>query len=164
MIASRSSISHVAPKAQIISYSGPSPLPAYFSVVTAVGLPQAIGQAKQARFLTRSVSARVSPDIFSALSKTPVWKFRVGNAPCWLTTFTKTGVPYVGRPSDVTGCSLIFLNEAAIASLNAFISAILTSPVPRTTTAFRFFEPMTAPTPERPAALPLSFITHANNT
>ena len=46
--------------------------------------------------------------------------------------------------------------------MNSFGSAMLPTPlVPRTAIAFRFFEPITAPTPERPAARCRSFTTAA---
>ena len=42
--------------------------------------------------------------------------------------------------------------------------ATRTLPVPRTAMAFRFFEPITAPTPDRPAARNLSFTMAAKST
>ena len=41
--------------------------------------------------------------------------------------------------------------------INAIGSLTVTPTVPRTTTALRFFDPITAPTPDRPAALSISF-------
>ncbi len=57
-----------------------------------------------------------------------------------------------------------FCFESATALLNCRGLATPTPLVPLTITAFKFFEPITAPRPDLPAALSLSFIIAANNT
>ena len=53
---------------------------------------------------------------------------------------------------------MIFASSSFIKALFAFGSATDTFPEPRTTIAFRFLLPITAPTPLRPAALYRSFM------
>src|SRR5260370_628917 len=62
------------------------------------------------------------------------------------------------------GASGSFLRTARIACMNSAGRATLTPRVPRTATAFRFFEPITAPTPDRPAARCLSLMMQAKRT
>ncbi|KAF5046760.1 hypothetical protein SDC9_60322 [bioreactor metagenome] len=71
---------------------------------------------------------------------------------------TRTAEPYVGRPWPVTPFSLILAIDFENASFSIAASFTLTLPVPLTTMALRFLEPITAPTPDLPAARPLSFI------
>ena len=118
--ASRSPIPHSDPIAHAASYSGPSPAIFQFwgLVVTeyleaaspgsVLTRPHAMVQEKQALLATSRVSVSVSPLIFSASSKTVSWWLRVGKAPCSLMTLTSTSVPYMGRPSAVTGDSRSF--------------------------------------------------------
>ena len=73
--------------------------------------------------------------------------------------FTSTAVPYVGSPALVTPFSFILWFASLVASLRASSSnGSITFLVEVTEIALRFFEPITAPTPPRPAALSLSFI------
>ena len=164
MSASRSLMPQSAPMAQAFSYSGPST--AIFQLwgrVVTVNLscaspgscdtlPQAIVQPKHALLATSRVSARVSPLILSAPSSCETWWLFVGSAPLSLMMLTSTAVPYAARPSPVTGCSTSLLFISHMADMNFCGSAMGTPPVPRTAMALRFFEPMTAPTPDRPAA------------
>src|SRR5574337_699570 len=106
--------------------------------------------AKHPLFLIRIVSAIVSPLSLSAPSNMPCWKFRVGRNPWALITFTRIGVPYLGRPPPVTGDSFSLLTTARQAAMNSLGRATLTDWNPLATTAFRFLDPMTAPTPDRP--------------
>jgi hypothetical protein len=60
-------------------------------------------------------------------------------------------------------CRIFFFS--AVTCMKALASAMLPTPlVPRTAIAFRFLLPITAPTPERPAARCRSFTTAANST
>jgi hypothetical protein len=76
-------------------------------------------------------------------------------------TFISTWVPKAGRPSPVTAFSASTFLPAAVACMNAFGSLTLTPSVPRMATAFRFLDPITVPTPERPAARCMSLTTQA---
>ena len=71
-------------------------------------------------------------------------------------------------PSSVNdtrpGLSCMSARIRQTAFMNAAGSATRTPPVPRTAMALRFFEPMTAPTPLRPAARCLSFMMQAKRT
>ncbi len=72
-------------------------------------------------------------------------------------TFISASVPYWGSPSAVSGA---WVSPCFIAHWARIISAgraTCTPFVPRTAMALRCFEPITAPTPERPAARNLSF-------
>ena len=98
-------------------------------------------------------------------SKVPCWKLRVGKTPwLWVPT-TVMAVPWVRSGG---GLSWVLALKASryfvLAALKAAGSARETSPSPRTTTAFRFLDPMTAPTPARPAARSRSFMMAANST
>src|SRR3989304_4496653 len=133
------------PRAQSLSYSGPSPEPLCFPSLTSLTRAQAMVQAKQPLFLIRIVSAMVSPLTLSAPSNWPCWKFRVGRNPWALITFTRIGVPYFGRPPPVAGDSFSFLTTDRQADMNSLGRATLTDWDPLTTTALRFLEPITAP-------------------
>src|SRR3972149_3764895 len=147
---------------QPLSDAGPSPCPLNFPLGTLVTRAQAMVQAKQPLLRTRYFSRRVSPLILSAPSKVPNWKFLVGRKPWALITFTSTGVPYMGRPWLVTGEALSLPTASRQAALNSRGRATFTGRVPRATMAFTFLDPRAAPTPERPAARSLSFITQAS--
>ena len=73
-------------------------------------------------------------------------------------------MPCVGSPSPV----IAFSARISLATFEVFINAIgsltFTPTVPRTTMALRFFDPITAPTPDRPAARSISFTTAAYRT
>jgi len=89
----------------------------------------------------------------------------VGSAPISLITFINTWVPYLGRPWPVTALSASTFFAAVVACTKAPKSRIPATPlVPRIATAFRFFDPITAPTPERPAARCRSLTMQANST
>jgi len=60
-------------------------------------------------------------------------------------------------------CRIFFFSKVTF--MNSLGLAMLPTPlVPRTATAFRFFEPITAPTPERPAARCRSLTMAENST
>ena len=102
------------------------------------------------------------PSISSCLSKLPLLKLYVGNPPDLFCGVVTPGVPYLPKPSMPVGSRLavpIFCN-----SLNLIGSAIVGFCLPRTTTALRFFEPITAPIPVRPFALLLILIKAAKRT
>jgi hypothetical protein len=103
----------------------------------------------------------VSPLSLSALSNCPCWKLRVGRKPWALITFTRMGVPYLGSPPPVTGDAASFWTAARQAAMYSFGRATCTGCVPRAATALRFLAPITAPTPERPAARCLSLMMQA---
>ena len=68
----------------------------------------------------------------------------------------------VCRPWPVTAFSASTFLPSAVALKNAFASRTLPTPlVPRTATALRFFDAITVPTPERPAARCRSLTTAA---
>ncbi len=71
---------------------------------------------------------------------------------------TRTAVPYAGNAEPVTPFSLILAFDSLRSVFNPCGLATATLPVPLTATAFRFLDPMTAPTPDRPAARSLSLI------
>jgi hypothetical protein len=77
-------------------------------------------------------------------------------------TFISTCVPNFGNPCPVTALSASTFFAARVAFMKAAGSRTLPTPlVPRTAIAFRFLAPITAPTPERPAARCRSLITPA---
>src|SRR5437879_8434226 len=80
------------------------------------------------------------------------------------TEFVKPTVEAVPRPRrafDVVGEALMSFIASKTRRPNSSGSAHCTAPVPRTTMALTFFDPITAPTPERPAARDLSLMTQA---
>ena len=80
--------------------------------------------------------------------------FLVGIAPTSLMTFINTWVPIAGKPSPVTALSASVFFPSLVALKNALGSLMFPTPtVPLITTAFRCFEAITVPTPDRPAAL-----------
>ena len=103
--------------------------------------------------LAFSSSACASPLILDAPANWPVEKLWVGYPPASLMTLVNTLVPYAGRPSPVTGCFLKPATNALLASLNFSGSAgsRLEVPSSSTTITLRPLDPMTAPTPPRPA-------------
>ena len=74
---------------------------------------------------------------------------------------SSTFVPSLGRPSPVTGFFLIFSTLAFTTFIKASLSSGSILLLPFITIAFKFFEPITAPTPDLPAARCLSLITQA---
>ena len=166
--ASRSPTPLAAPSAHAASYSRPPEAPQYFGLFLTVKWvlsisemrPQAIVQPKQAALVTRCVlpsdsrfSCMASAEIFEASSNCTSRWLRVGSAPISLITFISTWVPYLGRPWPVTALSASTFLASLVAFRKAPKSLMPDTPlVPRIATALRFFEPITAPTPERPAA------------
>ena len=124
-------------------------------------------QAKQARFLTRLAEpSERRTFVIAAGPRLPVpsnctsWLLRVGRLPKACVTSIMESVPVRVRSFRVwfTRSSLA---ACSTASAKASESLTATPRVPRTAIAFRFLDPMTAPTPERPAARSRSFITQA---
>src|SRR4030066_965627 len=134
------------PKAKIVSYSGPSP----FSVEVCVSRLQPIGQLQQALRLVRNSSRRRSPEIASAPSNSPCWKLRVGSTPYQFIKLTSTEVPNSGKPCEVRGEAEIILRASYSTKSRASFSATPGRCCPPARIAFRFFDPITAPTPPRP--------------
>ncbi|MPM94275.1 hypothetical protein SDC9_141421 [bioreactor metagenome] len=151
------------PNDHTVSYSGPSPSPAYLPSLHAT-LPHPKEQKAHALFLCILVAASDSPPTLSAVSKCDSRKFLVGREPTELRMFTRTFVPKAGSPPLVTAFSLSSFLLALTAARNLSLSPILTPLVPLTTIALRFLEPITAPTPLRPAALWSSFMMLAKRT
>ena len=128
--------------------------------------PQAMVQLKQAPLVVRlglpslaRGSAMASAEIFCAPSKPTSRILRAGRPPTPLITFINTWVPKAGKPCPVTAFSASTALPSLVAAMNASASWTLPiPPVPRTATAFRFFDAITVPTPERPAARCLSFM------
>ena len=174
--ASRSLIPQSAPMAHPASYSGPSPdifqlrgwvVTMYLSAASPgkwVTRPQAMVQAKQALGPVRRVSVIRSPLISSTSANWDSWWLLAGRPPCSFIGLNKMGVPYTRSPSPVIGDSFSFFLAAQVACIIALGEATATPPVPRTAMALRFLEPMTAPTPLRPAARCLSFMIDAKRT
>ena len=100
----------------------------------------------------------------SAFGCTPVCQFFVGNIPALFIMLTRTAVPYLGRPSLVTGWDFIFSTAFLTTSLYLSGSAGSGLLLPPTTIAFNPLLPIIAPTPVLPAALWLSFIMAENRT
>ena len=104
-MAERSPTPQSPPSAQIVSYSGPSPL----SRAVAVRRAQPIEQPRQALRLRVKPLRSASPEIASACSNCDSRKLRVGNAPAWFSTLTRTAVPNSGSACEVTGFDLSIL-------------------------------------------------------
>ena len=175
--ASRSPTPLAAPRAQAASYSRPPEAPQYSGLLTTekwvssilAMRPQAMVQPKQAALVTSwglpsegGGSCMASPEILPATSNWTSRWLRVGRAPISLITFIRTWVPYLGSPWPVTALSARICFFSAVTLRNSGKSRIPERPlVPRMATALRFFEPITAPTPERPAARCRSLTTAA---
>ena len=134
--------------------------------------PHAIVQPKQAWLVTscflpslsRGVAIASAPMSLAPSNWLSRW-LRVGSAPSSLITLISTWVPYVGRPWPVTAFSARIFFFSKVTRMNSLGLAMLPTPiVPRTAIAFRFLLPITAPTPERPAARCRSLTTAAYNT
>ena len=130
--------------------------------------PQAMVQAKQAALVCRfgvpslRGSCMASAEILWAPSNCTSRMLRVGMAPTSLMTFISTWVPNFGRPWPVTAFSASTFLPCSVAWKKRMGSLMLPTPlVPRQTSAFRFLDAMTVPTPERPAARCRSFTTAA---
>ena len=104
-------------------------------------------------------STIASAEIFSAPAKPTSRMLCAGKPPTPLMTFINTWVPKVGNPCPVTAFSASTALPAWVDAMNAAALCTLPIPwVPRTATAFKYFDAITVPTPERPAARCLSFI------
>ena len=119
--------------------------------------PQAMVQPKQALLVRRlrwpevSTAFMAAGLMFSVPSNWTSLKLRVGRPPNSCIMSIMALVPFSVRslrPSLSASPWLVSLTAA----MKRLGSSTLTPTVPWTATAFRFFEPMTAPTPERPAA------------
>jgi hypothetical protein len=120
-------------------------------------------QAKQALLATIRVSLTVVPFRFSYWSNCPSRKLRVGRPPKACVMSIVEAVPR--SVNDMRpGLSCMSSRIFQTAFMKAAGSATRTPPVPRTAMALRFFEPITAPTPLRPAARCLSFMMQAKRT
>jgi hypothetical protein len=66
----------------------------------------------------------------------------------------------------LTGSKVLLhrLHDLGMSLFSSALSRTATASFPLTTTAFKFLEPITAPTPARPAARPLSFMIDENKT
>ena len=124
-------------------------------------------QAKQARFATRLAAPSERRTLVIASGpRLPVpsnctsWLLRVGKLPkAWVTSIIES-VPVRARSARVwLARSAAFASPVALAK--AASSSTVTPRVPRTAMALRFLDPITAPTPERPAARSRSFMTQA---
>ena len=148
----------------MVSYSGPSVRYSTPSIIALVSLLHPIGHAKQA-WGRRKCLRKASAEISEAYSEVFSCQFLDGSVPVSWVKWTVIMVPSVGKvpPLFVNGCSAIFFRQRLATSLKPFSSAIGKSPSPRMTTAFRFFEPITAPAPPRPYAL-LALMILANRT
>src|SRR6476659_3653219 len=122
---------------------------------------QPIVQAAHDDRATRRPALRLSPEIASTSAKVPAWKLRVGSALRRLKVNRFDTVPSsrylaVAGPNDLRDSSF-----AAVTTRSGSATSVRCDP--RTSTAFRFFEPSTAPWPPRPAWR-LSWLTVANFT
>jgi len=132
-----------------VSYSGPftRPLPS-----TSTSRPQVTGQWMQLVFTpTSPLSSMYSPEILMASANDPFWKFRVGRMLRAFVVLTIPAVPKRFMLSPRTGCSLKVSRTSFVYCLNFSGSSMSSLREPVTLTAFSRFEPITAPTPVRPA-------------
>src|SRR5262249_58781607 len=95
---------------------------------------------------------KVSPLRASESAKVDCWKLCAGNTPSRLKTARLATVP-IFRYLSVSELKLRCRRELAIA-LTLSGSNTRASRSPHTATALRFFDPITAPTPPRPACRP----------
>src|SRR5450756_1792910 len=161
-MAVRSPTPQSPPSAQMLSYSGPSPLwpPAV------VRRAQPMTQPRQAaRFCTWS-RLSISPEIWPACSNWLSRKLRVGKAPAWFSTLTSTEVPKSGSACEVIGLAL--MSFSASYTMNSRRCGSATAgrwvPCPATTTALSFLAPITVPRPPRPMERPRLLTMDAKST
>src|SRR5512136_12568 len=121
-MASRSSTPQSGPKAQAVSYSGPSPCPVNSGLVTLVARPQLMVQEKHALGRTSSLLARDSPPTRSAVAKEDSRKFLVGRPQFSLRMLMRISVPYNRRAEPPTGCALSLSLALTTALRNTFES------------------------------------------
>ena len=164
---SRLGFSQSEPKAATVSYSGPpysGRTPPNGPSATRTTRVQPTGQDWQARCPRRIVFFMAVPLIRSACSQVPVSQLRVGRMPAPERSSTPPAVPRAPALLGLSpshGCFRILARLARTTSRNPFGSASVTRPVPRMAMALRFFAPITAPSPVRPAARSVSFMTQA---
>ena len=149
----------------MVSYSGPSPSPANPVFSTLVFRPHPMGHPKHAEFLTRKSLVSRSPSISSHPSNVPCCQFLVGRTPKFWVAATTPAVPLVVSPKGTFLTPSINRPRSSLLNdLKRSLSAKAILSLPFTTTAFRFLLPITAPTPDLPAARCRSFIMDANRT
>ena len=97
--------------------------------------------------MTRYVSISLSPLILSAPSKTPPWKLRLVSSPSSLAVVSSEVVPMRMPEPIATGSCM--MSSIACCQKRAYRPgwAMRMSRPPRTATAFKFFDPITAPIP-----------------
>ena len=169
-----SSTPTTGPKAKAVSYSRPPEAWRYCGRLTMVKWsssmcamrPQAMVQPKQALLVIRLrwplawVSIMAAGLILSTPSNWTSLKLRVGRPPNSCMESIIALVPYSVRPlrPSLSARSALVSLTAAMKRLG---SSTPTPTVPCTAIALRFLEPITAPTPERPAARCRSLTTQA---
>ena len=124
---------------------------------------QPMGQLLHAILRSSRLSAKYSPDMFSAFSKPDCLRLRVGSPFNWFRTLMLAAVPrswYFSMTSVSTTASYSLLYIL----LYGAISGISTSSVPEITIAFRFLLPNTAPRPSLPKCRYVSTFTLAYRT
>jgi len=157
------SFSNMAPKAPSVSYSGFCAQGMAYGPLSTRTIPlQCSGQPGQVTYLTRYLMT-LSSLIASALgisSGPEPPQFRTGQSPLKIERAVPAAVPYL----LVLAARGSLATSAMISRISARISASSargTGCVPRAAIALRRLAPITAPSPDRPAALPLSVITQA---
>ena len=146
--ASGSSMPHRGPRAKSVSYS----MRCSFPDCDLNSLSQRMVQEAHPCRRLKLFSVRLSPLRPSAPAKVGCWKLRVGSAPSRSNTARFATVP-ISRYLAVCSPRLRCRRVAAIAATPS-ASATETLALPDNAMAFRFLEPMTAPTPPRPACRP----------
>src|SRR4030042_1194388 len=122
--------------------------------------PQPIGQCQHPYFLSCCAltgSALMSLYFGKSIIATPSQFLHGASSPSQLMV-NRAAVP---KPPINSERGFLFATCLFLISLEAASSATGTFILPFTAIALSFFEPITAPSPERPAALPLLFITAA---
>ena len=155
--ASGSSMPHSGPRAKSVSYSMRCSLPDSDLNSRSQRMVQEAHPCRRLKLF----SVRLSPLRPSAPAKVGCWKLRVGRAPSRSNTARFATVPisrYLAVCSPKLRC-----RRAAAAAATPSGSATETRALPDNATALRFLEPMTAPTPPRPACRP-SLLMVANRT
>ena len=143
----RSSTRQLLPSIPMVSYSGPAPL----IPSNSTSRPQRIGHETHPQLPVNIVSAMDWPVIDWTFSgHDPMLQFFIGRSPFRSASATPPAVP--NRVIDWS-FSMYILAISDDFARTACSSRMVTLALPRATTAFRFFEPMTAPIPPLPAAL-----------
>ena len=164
-------LAQFAPNTVAVSYSGRR-LPASYrySPSPAFSIPLHLsGQCQQpCPFSTRVANTSGCRPARSGRSITPTPpQFLTGASPLYAELYVPKLVPYLCILSmvdvPVESGMLKYLICSIIGFCAAPLPAMGTSIFPRATTAFNFFEPITAPSPDRAAVLPWSVIIPAIN-